>query len=209
LHELLTKRWIALATRFSSKSAIKFLDEIVHAYSRSKRHYHNTDHITALLELSYQYEHKLVSKAVVDFAIYYHDIVYKVPGSDNEHKSAVLAASRLKQMQVPDEMIGEVCAFIEATKSHDLVQVHNKTDLEYFLDFDMSILGAEWGDYLTYISRIRKEYALYPDLVYNPARKKFLNSTLNKPQIFLTEEFKERFEDNARRNMERELRLAN
>ena len=74
------------------------LQEIVKAYSGKSRYYHNLDHIAALLRMS-------ASNEVINLAIFYHDIVYKVPALDNEHKSAFLAAERLPLLAVPAAVV--------------------------------------------------------------------------------------------------------
>jgi predicted metal-dependent HD superfamily phosphohydrolase len=203
----LPEQWWRVSLQYSVDRdvAAKCLDEIVRAYTRKNRHYHNLHHVAALLRLSDQYAAQLQDKTVVDFAIFYHDIVYNVPGSDNEHKSALLAAKRLKELLAPPDIIKEVSLFIEATKHHDLFDVRHTGDLRYFLDFDMSILAAPWEEYEVYIKSIRKEYKWYPDMVYNPGRKQFLMSTLAKPNIFHTEAFRQTHEARARENMQKEL----
>jgi predicted metal-dependent HD superfamily phosphohydrolase len=70
---------------------------------------------------------------------------------------------------------------------------------------DITILGATWEDYQVYIMAVRKEYNIYPDMLYRPGRKKFLEQTLAAREIFHTQEFKLRFDAAARNNMEKEL----
>jgi predicted metal-dependent HD superfamily phosphohydrolase len=190
----------------SADAAASCLQEIIAQYSRRGRHYHTLLHIEQLLQLSHQYAHELEDTTVVDLAIFYHDIVYKVPGSDNERKSARLAEKRLRQLLLPETVIAEVALFIEATKTHEPVETAHFRDLCYFLDFDMSTLAADWSEYSIYIKNIRAEYMFYPDLLYNPGRAGFLKQTLAKEHFFHTEAF--RFlEPKARQNMERELSM--
>ena len=142
---------------------------------------------------------------VVDFAIFYHNIIYRVPASDNEHRSALVAAGRLPLLSVPTPVIEEVCLFIEATKTHELAAVSNVEDLKLFLDFDLAILAADWPVYEAYLNNIRKEYKFYPDMLYYPGRKKFLKTMLAKAHIYHTEIFRSSHEARARQNMQREL----
>ncbi|HYE53542.1 MAG TPA: hypothetical protein VD996_01820 [Chitinophagaceae bacterium] len=196
---MIAERWKALGY------TDVLLNEIMEAYSAPARYYHNLLHIEALLALSEQYAEKLVNRTVVDLSIFYHDIIYKVPGGDNERQSAILATARLKELGLEAATIDEVAKFIEATKTHDLADVQHRSDLAYFLGFDMAILGAEWDEYLAYIKNIRREYAVFPDALYYPGRESFLRSTLDKPRIFLTDDLSTRFELQARENMRREL----
>ncbi len=144
-----------------------------------KRHYHNAHHILSLLAHA-QENTGITLKAplLVDFAIVYHDIVYNVLRKDNELKSALLAAKRLLALGMHPYEAGLVKLYIEATQHHQVPQgLDHAEDLAFFLDFDMAILGAPWEDYQAYILAVRKEYNIYPDMLYKPGRKKFLEQT--------------------------------
>lgn len=203
----ISEQWHALTAAFThdKELAESCLEEIIAAYSQRRRYYHNLSHIAQMLRLSDEYAHALLNKPVVDFAIFYHDCVYKVPGSHNEEKSAAFAAERLKVLSVPDQMVREVVSFIEATKAHELREVANPGDLQYFLDFDMAILAAGWNEYIEYARSIRREYTFYPDILYYNGRADFLKKTLQKERIYHTEAFRSVMEKNARANLAREL----
>lgn len=205
---MINNRWHAAVAAFKPDAALaeSSLQEIITEYSRPGRHYHTLAHIDHLLQLSHQYAHELENQQLVDLAIFYHDIVYKVPGSNNEHKSAILAKKRLRKLLVPETVIADVILFIEATKTHEPVETQHYRDLCYFLDFDMSTLAADWGEYSIYIEHIRAEYAFYPDFLYNPGRAGFLKQTLAKEHFFHTQAFR-LLEPKARQNMERELSM--
>ena len=74
------------------------------------------------------------------------------------------------------------------------------------LDFDLAILGQDWGIYESYTQNIRKEYKLYPDFLNNPSRKKVLENFLNRKMLFFTEKHQDLFEEKARGNL-REIKL--
>jgi predicted metal-dependent HD superfamily phosphohydrolase len=78
-------------------------------------------------------------------------------------------------------------------------------EVNLFTDADLSVLGAEPESYKLYATQVRKEYGLYPDLIYNPGRKKVLQHFLAMPRIFKTDAFYEKYETTARRNLEWEL----
>jgi predicted metal-dependent HD superfamily phosphohydrolase len=205
--EFINNSWRSLAGQFTADADLieTCLREIVDAYSKPKRYYHNLDHIAFMLELSNQYAQSLEYKAAVDFATFYHDIIYKVTAQDNEQQSGILAMDRLGLLRVPDNIRFRACVFIEATKDHELAEESSMDDLRYFLDFDMAILGADWDTYQTYLKSIRKEYKYYPDLLYYPGRRKFLKKTLESKCIFHTEAFRSACEAKARANIQREL----
>jgi predicted metal-dependent HD superfamily phosphohydrolase len=203
----LEEQWAELTGKYSQDSALidKHFTEIQGAYTSSSRHYHNTGHIHALFKLAKQYEDFLQDKDVVGFSIFYHDIVYKVTRSDNEEKSAVRAEKDLSDLKIPTDKIAIVAKYIHATKQHKLNDADNESDLAWFLDFDMAILGADWDRYLEYTRQIRKEYSVYPDFLYNQARRKFLQSSLSASNIFHTTLFRTYHEQEARENIRKEL----
>ncbi|MGE4514074.1 MAG: hypothetical protein AB7E26_09720, partial [Chryseobacterium sp.] len=69
----------------------------------------------------------------------------------------------------------------------------------------LSILGSESEIYVSYTQKIRKEYSIYPDLLYRPGRKKVLEHFLKSESIFKTEYFKEKYELRARENILSEI----
>lgn len=206
----LQEAWNKLVAVYAADRTLTdhLLEEIIDKYTARSRHYHNLHHITALLQLSGQFSAQLVDKEVVDWSIFYHDIIYKVSKKDNEHQSALLAQKRLQALGVPPSKIVQVGLFIEATKTHQLPEgAVNPTDLQLFLDFDMSILAASWGSYLEYTRQVRKEYRLFPNKLYKPGRRQFLQHCLQAPHIFHTTVFRDQYEAIARGNIKQELEL--
>lgn len=200
--------WKKLAEKYSSDQAIaeKLLDELVKKYSGSGRHYHNWQHIQTLLNFSEKYASQLMDKDVVDFAIFYHDAIYNVLRKDNEQRSAIMAAERLPKLGLPAGTIELVCIFIEATQTHQVTQgITIASDLEFFLDFDMAVLAADRELYRLYKEQVRKEYRLIPAALYRPGRKKFLQTCLQSKAIYHTAEFRNRYEIQARNNLQWEL----
>lgn len=207
----LSRSWFSLTRTYSGKSALikDFFLEIQEAYSSQNRHYHSLDHIDALLRISGKYQSYLNEKEIVDFSIFYHDIIYDVFRSDNEEQSARIAEQRLSEMGLPGEKVLTVAKYIIASKTHQLSEAENETDLAWFLDFDMSVLGAEWEIYYQYASGVRQEYSGYPPQVYKAGRDEFLQRSLLMPFIFHTSEFRQNFEQRARLNMKKELEMLN
>ena len=203
-------RWNELIQQYCRDTSLtdRFFEEIEKKYTARSRYYHNLQHIAALLQLCEQYTDRLTDKYVVELAVFYHDIIYNVLRKDNEPRSALLAIKRLYAVGVPEDKITQVKLFIEATQTHSITgTVVNTHDLQLFLDFDMSILGAGWNDYLEYTKQVRREYRVYPDKLYIPGRTKFLEHCLQTQHIFQTPEFRETYEAAARANMLNELEL--
>ena len=57
------------------------------------------------------------------------------------------------------------------------------------------------------LKNIRKEYAIYPDMLYNPGRKKVLQHFLTMDTIYKTAVYRDRYEQKAKENLQRELEL--
>lgn len=200
------KYWLLLTDRTSTRNpdlAIKAIERIIDRYSASGRHYHNMDHLSSLVYLQRQYAHLIVDNDSLLYAIYFHDIIYKVTRSDNEERSAHEAVAFLNRIGYPDDKQHKVFAFIAATQKH--LNPIADPDLDYLLDFDLHILGATPAQYEAYTKQIRKEYAIYPAFMYRRGRKKVLQHFLGLPGIYKTAVFREKYELKARENMEREL----
>lgn len=198
--------WNVLVAKYCGDHTIteNLFNELMAAYNGTGRHYHNLSHIDHLLRLCSEYHNQLRQADLVKFAAWYHDIVYEPGRSDNESRSAVIALERLKLLGLDTDKAGIVRVFILATKDHNIPAITDRSDLEFFLDFDLSILAADQAVYKAYARHVREEYKLYPDQVYNSGRASFLNSTLQKPFIFYTEAFRA-FEGKARENIKWEL----
>lgn len=193
-----------LINRYSSDELLttKLWDEITIHYSNESRHYHTLLHLENLVNQLENIRLEIKNWDVVLFTLFYHDIIYVATNSDNEEKSAELAADRMKKMKVPNEMIELCINQIIATKTH----VHsNESDTNYFTDADLSILGQCWEDYTEYFKNVRKEYAVYPDILYNPGRIKVLNHFLSMDRIFKTDYFYNNLESKAKQNLQLEI----
>jgi predicted metal-dependent HD superfamily phosphohydrolase len=176
--------------------------EVALAYTVKGRYYHTLAHLNQLLTELNPYQSQFRCWNTVVFAIAYHDFVYKSTRKDNEEKSALVAGARLRQLDFPEPETKRCVEFILATKQHESVN----REIDLFTDADLAILGATPERYQIYTAEIRKEYAIYPDLLYKPGRKKVLQHFLQMKRIYKTDEFYERYELAARRNLELELK---
>jgi len=195
-----------LISKFSNDENLKanYWQEIEKNYSQKSRKYHNLLHLeNMILELE-PVKDQILDYETLLFSVFYHDIIYKSTSKDNEEKSAEIAKSRLEKISISNEKTTKIYNQILATKSH---QKSKDSDTNYLLDADLAILGKDWKIYEQYTQQIRKEYSIYPDLLYNPGRKKVLIHLLEFDEIFKTDYFKEKYEKIARENIEREIQL--
>ena len=195
-----------LAKKYCSDKTLveKLWDNIETAYSSEPRHYHTLSHLENLIRQLEPARDQIPDWNTVVFAIFYHDIVYKPTKSNNEEKSAEFAKQELASINYPGNGISKCVELILATKKH--LQT-NDPDTNLFTDADLSILGQNWDEYEKYYKQIRKEYKIYPDIIYNPGRKKVLDHFLNMNRIYKSNYFYEKLEVNARTNLLREKEL--
>jgi len=133
----------------------------------------------------------------LEFAIFYHDIVYDIKRGDNEEQSAKLCVERLELLMVPKKLLLEVRQLINETKTHEPSSQINAL----FLDADLAVLGSSKDTYQQYIQNIRQEYALYSDKIYNESRKKVLKHFLEKENIYKSDYFYQKYKKQAKQNI--------
>lgn len=73
------------------------------------------------------------------------------------------------------------------------------------VDADLAILGAEPARFEEYEADIRQEYRWVPSFLYRRKRRALLREFLERPAIFCTAGFRQKYEAAARRNLERSL----
>jgi predicted metal-dependent HD superfamily phosphohydrolase len=185
----------------NSEQPLNMWNEVERNYTRYERHYHNLSHLNSLLTELEMYKSKFSNWDAIVFAIAYHDLVYNVLKSDNEERSARIAIKRLSTISFPLKLTIFCGQLIRATKRHE------SGDLEtnLFTDADLSILGSDLPTYEAYSKQIRSEYSIYPEILYNPGRKKVLTHFLKMSNIYKTKEFSDRYELAARTNIQTEL----
>ncbi|HOY41742.1 MAG TPA: hypothetical protein PLX60_07765 [Chitinophagales bacterium] len=177
-------------------------DEVEKNYSGKKRHYHTLLHLENLLTKLTEVKSEIQNWESILFTLFYHDIIYTALKSDNEENSALLAEKRMQQLSVSNDIIERCKNQILATKSHSK---STDSDTNYFTDADLSVLGQPWEIYSLYYKNVRKEYAIYPDFIYNTGRKKVIQHFLSMNSIYKTDYFYNQFEKVAKENLMKEL----
>ncbi|MBL7825671.1 MAG: hypothetical protein JNJ57_03500 [Saprospiraceae bacterium] len=185
-----------------ASSADRLWKEIERQYNAASRHYHTLHHLEQMYAWLIPLKPHIVHWEPVVFAVFYHDLVYEASSGKNEENSAEIARQRLRDIGVPEQTISQTYELILATKKH---AISDNPDINYFTDADLGILGQDWPTYHHYLKSIRKEYAVYPDFLYNIGRKQVLQHFLKMERIFKTPYFSERFENQARQNLQQEL----
>lgn len=191
---------VLLEIGFEASKTDALWQDLEKAYSGKNRYYHNLTHLEEMIAQYERYHSQLTFPIEVLYAIFYHDYIYKATSKENELKSAQFAISILPENAKINAAL--VFDMIVATKRH----AHNRVeDINWLIDFDLKILSKEWKAYEVYFKQIRKEYKIYPDMLYNPGRKKALQHFLENEFIFQTETFRTKYEKQARENIQREI----
>ncbi|MGC4100960.1 HD domain-containing protein [Ferruginibacter sp.] len=201
---MLQETFIALAEKYTTdkRRAAELWNEIATNYSGKKRYYHTLQHLENLLRCLQEVKPVIKDWDTVLFSLYYHDIIYNPLKTVNEEKSAEFASNRMQSIGISAGMIQNCVQQVLATKKH---VASTDDDTNYFTDADLSILGQDWEVYAAYYQNVRKEYSLYPDIIYVPGRKKVLEHFLEMDRIFKTDHFFHKFELQAKENLQREL----
>ncbi len=178
--------------------------DIEKKYSTKKKYYHTLVHLENILKELLKVKGEIKNWNVVLFSLYYHDIIYNSSKSDNEEKSAEYAERQMKKLLVEVNLIEGCKRQILATKTHSLSA---ENDINYFIDADLSVLGERWEIYKEYFINVRKEYSIYPKIIYNSGRKKVLVHFLESKKIFKTDFFYNKYEVQAKQNLQKEIEL--
>ena len=186
-------------TRLGVPSGTAMFEQLESAYSESHRHYHTLEHIDACLDLYDEYRSLADNPDSVETAIWFHDMVYKTRSSKNEEESAEVARAFLLENGVAHSFADGVFDLILVTK-HDAPV--NGQDAELLVDIDLSILGESEPTFWRFEENVRKEYRWVPLFLYKKERAKILRSFLERDQIYSTAVIRERFESQARENLE-------
>lgn len=172
---------------------------LAQAYDEPHRHYHNGRHIVECLREFDHARHLARQPAAVEMALWFHDAVCDPKAADNEERSADMAERCLIEARLADAFIRSVRKLVMATKDHE---AEADSDEAVMADVDLSILGQDEKRFAEYGEQIRREYEWVPASVFASKRAEILEGFLARRNIFQTELFRERYERNARRNLE-------
>jgi predicted metal-dependent HD superfamily phosphohydrolase len=172
------------------------------AYSQPGRHYHSTRHIDACLAQLDRHRDLARRPAEVEIALWFHDAIYDTRRGDSELRSADWAADYLASERASVDTIARIHALIMATR-HDAPV--SDPDQRVLVDVDLGVLGQPARVFDRYDADIRREYHWVPWPQYLEARRAVLNGFLNRPRIYSTATFVERYEARARHNIARAI----
>lgn len=201
---LIAKHWelVCSVTDIYSETE-PILVEIFDRYSEPNRAYHNLIHIAKMLLIIGGQDEYPEDLCELSVATIFHDIIYDRQAKDNEERSAEYAMRVFGLLGFENEFLTKVNAYILGTKHHvvDPFFPHTAT----MIDADLSILGAPYDEYQEYAEAIRQEYSFVGEEAYRVGRTAVLNSFLNRKKIYLVPWFRDKFETQARVNIDWEI----
>ncbi len=177
--------------------------DLVARYNKPHRTYHNLEHIVSMLD-----EAEFASGGPQTFvlAIWFHDIVYQTRAQNNEEASAEVAKLTAQHLGLSETVAQWIPELIIATKHTDAPTSYAA---QLLVDLDLAILGKSQEEFDAYERAIREEYAWVPEADFRAGRAKILQSFLDRPSIFYTEFFREKYESTARANLARSIKRLN
>ena len=186
--------------------------DIAVRYNETQRAYHSLQHIRQSFAQFEQIKHHLNQPHIIALVLFYHDVIYTPTRSDNELKSAEYAVEALISY-LTAEQCQYIYALIMMTASHQIDDIDKnsdkakESDAAYLLDMDLSILGASWSEYEQYAKDVRQEYANVSNADYCVGRIEVLEGLLAHLTLYLTDYYHSQLENQARQNIEREIKV--
>ncbi|XP_046744491.1 uncharacterized protein LOC124410286 [Diprion similis] len=206
--------WKVATEGLNSDVCDTWIIKLQDVYSEEKRTYHNLDYLQDKLLHYYEIKDNLTNPRAVLLALFFQNFEYDPKALDCEEKNLQHFISFADEAEIPanGELRNEVCALLKAaathsTDAHKVGGAFGEEDAHYLLDLDMAILGAEPEKYTEYTERVRGEYGFLSAPMYTALRLKVLQNFLQIPNIFATKEFREKFEEQARKNIQAEVVL--
>ena len=188
----------------SDVHAPKVFETLCRKYTESGRRYHTPAHIDhCLRQLDLAADH-MDERDAVEMALWFHDAIYDLGSqhSENERNSADLFVS-LVGAHVSPRFRERVYELIMITTHRNLPRSRDEC---FIVDIDLSGFGLPWEDFTRDSIAVKDEQRHLSDDVFFSRQRKFFETLLSREHFCFTEFFRERHEQNARKNIQRCLR---
>lgn len=196
-------RWDALWTRLDMEPRMGLFETNMSRWCEPHRSYHTPRHLLECLKVLDVLKFYTTQPDAVEFALWYHDIIYNVQQQDNEVRSAELAqAAFLKSGGAPD--VAENIRQIVLSTTHRFPV--KTVEAAIANDADLAILGAPAWRFDEYEVQVRAEYPHVQDAHFAPGRMRALSPFLARPMIFRTTSLNTAMEPRAQDNLSRSIR---
>lgn len=195
----------AVAARLSFSCPAWLLEELAARYAEPQRRYHTGDHVLACFDARDRIER--VHSGTIDLALLFHDAVYEPLATDNEERSAILLRELASRAGVAGGIVDRAAALVLSTRHGASENDDHAPDTAVVLDADLSILGADEATFAQYERDVRAEYAVVDDASYARGRAHVLTAILEQRPLYRTSAAQELWENAARTNLARSLRI--
>lgn len=198
----LGNRFRNLLTRLGGDGdvAVEIFDAVYGAWSADGRSYHGVGHLADCLRQLDSVEPDGVAVDGVELALWYHDLIYDPRRHDNEERSAQRLLKDAVRVNLPLAAANAAADLVRVTAHMGAAGAAAPVTAETALiaDIDLSILGQDALGFMDFEYGVEEEYAHVPKILFRCRRGQFLARLLERPQLFLTEAFRARYEQAAR-----------
>jgi predicted metal-dependent HD superfamily phosphohydrolase len=193
--------WKALGVQITP-ALMEVYEDIIARYSEPHRKYHTVRHLDECFAKLSELRAMAERPAEVEIALWFHDAIYEKRSSENEARSADLAVDAVSDAGGSKDAASRIAELIMATRH---AAVPDSMDAQVLVDVDLSILAAPTARFDEYEDQVREEYSWVPGFLFRKERRRILQEFLARPTIFNTLLFRERYETQARANLERSI----
>jgi predicted metal-dependent HD superfamily phosphohydrolase len=186
-------------------TADRWFESLLTRHRAPGRHYHGVRHVVWVVRhvSGFIAADRVDDPGAVVAAAFFHDAVYEVSRSDNEHASARLAHGALGEIGWRADRRAHVATMIEATADH--VGVAADRDTAALLAADLAVLAADPARYGDYARAVRREYEALDDDSWRVGRSAVLRRLLASDHLFDPRLELTHWERRARANLTAEL----
>jgi predicted metal-dependent HD superfamily phosphohydrolase len=200
----LLDRWrAALPGKAPREQAEQVGADLIARWSEPQRRYHTLDHLQHMLSIVDEHAASADDADDVRLAAWFHDAIYDPKNSDNEMRSAQLAAVVLPKLHVSKEHSAEIVRLVWLTATHDVTD--HDANGALLCDADLAILASSPEGYEVYRRAVRDEYRHVPDDAFRSGRIAVLSALLDLPELYHLPAMHETGEARARVNLATEL----
>ena len=139
----------------------------------------------------------------VEFAIWFHDCIYKLGACDNEALSRDWFVKQTKDYIVP-AMIDCVDKLIMDTRH---LSVPDSDDGKLIADIDLTSFGLPWDEYMHDSRAVQSEYPRISNGCEIQSKILFLEKLLDDGQIYYSDYYLAHFEEKAQNNVKKHLQI--
>ena len=180
-------------------------EKLVASYAEPHRHYHTGDHIDHCLRQLDLGREDIKDADAIEMALWFHDVEYDPKASDNESRSAERFSEFARDVMNP-ELEQQINRLI-------MVTIHSdppvRLDEKQIVDIDLSSFGLPWDEFVKDSQNVRAEFTHLSQEEFAQRNCKFLQSLLDRPTIYSTEFYRNRYESISRDNIRKQIEALN